>query len=132
MQNILIAVVVLVLAQGAVAHEGPHDAPGAVTAPHGGLAQQTSRFYLELVSESGGVRIYTLDHDMKTVATAGLKMEGVVTFPKKKKSESIQFTTDGDAFVAKVDAKGAHRYTLKASVTQDGKSESSTFTVEPK
>lgn len=132
MKNILTVVVLLILSRGAMAHEGHHEAPGAVSAPHGGMVQQTSRFVLELVSEAGGVRIYTLDHEMKAVATAGLKMEGLVTFPKKKKADSVQFTTDGEAFVAKVDAKGAHRYSLKVSVTHAGQSESSTFTVEPK
>jgi len=121
----------LFFASVSMAHEGHDKSPGTMAAPHGGIVQGTSHIYLELVTKSDGVQVYPFDHEMKPVATKDVKLEGTVALPKKGKAESVKFTTEGDAFVAKVDAKGAHRYSLDLAVTHGGKKEKVKFNVEP-
>ncbi|MBN8538931.1 MAG: hypothetical protein J0L82_00990 [Deltaproteobacteria bacterium] len=115
----------------ASAHEGHDKTPGALAAPHGGLVKGTDHIYLELVTESGGIKIYPLNHDTKPIPVADVKLEGKMSVPRKNKAETVKFTVDGDHFVAKVDAKGAHRYDLDITVTHGGKAEKLKFSVEP-
>jgi hypothetical protein len=115
----------------AMAHEGHDKSPGMVAAPHGGIIKAAGSIYLELVSNKDGVKIYPVDHDMKAVAVTVIQLDGKVLFPKKIKPEAVQFTTEGDAFTAKINAKGSHRYTLNLDVTANGKKESLKFNVEP-
>lgn len=114
-----------------LAHEGHDKTPGAGAAPHGGIIQGTEHIYLELVASGDDVKLYPLDHEMKAIPLAQTKIDAKATFPKKAKGEPVKFSAEGDAFVAKVQAKGAHRYTLDVSVAHDGKNEKVKFTVEP-
>ncbi|HRO67577.1 MAG TPA: hypothetical protein PL182_08440 [Pseudobdellovibrionaceae bacterium] len=114
------------------AHEGHDKTPGSKSAPHGGIIQGTNDLYLELLPTAEGVEIYPLDHDMNPVPLKNVKMKGTMTFPRKTKKEDVTFSDSGDKFLAKIDAKGAHRYTLDLSVTHDGKTEKLKFNVEPK
>lgn len=128
----LILLSAMFLALGAAnAHEGHDKTPGALAAPHGGLIKGTEHLFLELVVESGGIKIYPLDHDTKMIPVADVKLEGKMSIPRKNKTEAVKFTVDGDHFVAKVDAKGAHRYDLEVTVTHGGKPEKLKFSVEP-
>lgn len=113
------------------AHEGHNKTPGAIAAPHGGIVQGTNQLYLELVPSTDGVKIYPMDHDAKPVAVSDIKLEGTAAFPKKAKADPVKFAPEGDAFVAKVESKGAHRYTLNLNVEYKGKKEKAKFTVEP-
>jgi len=54
-----------------------------------------------------------------------------MTIPRKNKTQVLKFTAQDDHFAAKVDAKGAYRYDLEASVTHGGKTEKIKFSVEP-
>ncbi len=114
-----------------LAHEGHDKTPGALAAPHGGVVKGTDHIYLELVTESGGIKIYPLDHATKAVPFTDVKLEGKMSVPRKNKAEIIKFTVDGDHFAAKVDTKGAHRYDLNIKVTHGGKTENLKFSVEP-
>lgn len=129
-QLILFSTMFLALGS-ANAHEGHDKTPGALAAPHGGIIKGTEHIYLELVTESGGVKIYPLDHDTKAIPVADVKLEGKMSVPRKNKAEAVTFAVDGDHFVAKVDAKGAHRYDLDVTVTHGGKPEKLKFSVEP-
>ena len=131
MKNVLTLILALTIQAAALAHEGHDKTPGSIAAPHGGIVQGTSHLYLELVSSTEGVKIYPMDHDAKPVPLTDVKLEGSVTFPKKPKAEGIKFAAEGDAFVAKVAAKGAYRYTLNLNVEHKGKKEKAKFTVEP-
>lgn len=113
------------------AHEGHDKTPGAVAAPHGGVVKGTDSLYWELVNESGGLKLYPLTHDLAPVPLKEIALAGTVTLPKKPKAEPVTFSQDGDAFSAKVDAKGAHRYALDLSVTYKGKKEKVKFQIEP-
>lgn len=132
MKIIFAVTLALVLSHtAAFAHEGHDKTPGAIAAPHGGTVQGTSQLYLELVPSADGVKIYPMDHDGKPVAISDVKLEGTATFPKKSKADLVKFAPEGDAFVSKVAAKGAHRYTLNLNVEYKGKKEKAKFTVEP-
>ena len=131
MKRVLLSIAMLFVSQGAFAHEGHDKAPGAAAAPHGGLIQGSEHLYLELVSSSDGIKIYPLDHDMKAVSVADVKLEGTATLPKKGKGVPVKFSTEKDSFAAKVAVNGAHRYTLDLTVSHKGKKEKVKFTVEP-
>lgn len=114
-----------------LAHEGHDKSPGAVAAPHGGTVQVGSQIILELVSKNDGVEIYAFDHDMKPLNTKDVKVEGKMSLPKKSKAEVLKFTAEGEAFAAKINAKGTHRYTLDLVASYAGKKEKIKFSVEP-
>lgn len=132
-QIIVTAMMLLALgsANEAKAHEGHDKTPGALPLDGFDQIQATDHLYLKLRMEKGGVKIYPFSHENKPVALSGMKLEGTTTSPKKSKPETVAFTPEGDAFTAKVDAKGAHRYTLDVVVTHDGKKEKTKFNVEP-
>lgn len=113
------------------AHEGHDKTPGAVSAPHGGVVKGTSQIYLELVNEAGGIKVYPLTHDSSPIALKEVTIKGTATFPKKAKGEPVSFASGDDHFAAKVNAKGAYRYSLDLTVTYKGKQEKITFQVEP-
>lgn len=131
MKRVIPILATLFFSFGVLAHEGHDKSPGAVAAPHGGVVQGTSHIYLELVTKSDGVHVFPFDHDMKLIPLKDVKLEGTMALPKKGKSEAVKFTPEGDAFTAKIDAKGAHRYTLDLSVVHGGKKEKVKFNVEP-
>lgn len=113
------------------AHEGHDKTPGALAAPHGGMIKGVDHIHLELVSDSTGVKIYPLDHDMKAIPLADVKIEAKMSIPRKSKSEPVKFSAEDDHFIAKINAKGAHRYDLDVTVTHGGKVEKLKFNVEP-
>lgn len=115
----------------AQAHEGHDKTPGALAAPHGGMIKGSDHIYLELVSSAGEIKAYPLDHEMKPVPVADVKLDGKMSIPRKNKSEAVKFTAQADYFLAKVDAKGAHRYELDVTITHGGKAEKLKFSVEP-
>lgn len=115
---------------GTYAHEGHDKMPGAVQAPHGGTVKGTSHLYIELVNEASGIKLYPLTHEMASVTLKDVTIAGTAQAPKKKK-EPVKFTNADDHFEAKVDAKGAYRYTLELTTTYKGKKEKVTFQVEP-
>ena len=112
-------------------HEGHDKTPGALAAPHGGLIKGTDHLYVELVSNQDGLKVYPLDHNMKAIPVADVKIDGKMSIPRKSKSEAVKFSAQSDYFEAKVDAKGAHRYDLDVTVTHGGKAEKVKFSVEP-
>ncbi len=112
------------------AHEGHDKMPGAVQAPHGGTVKGTSQLYIELVNEASGIKLYPLTHEMAPVAPKEVTIVATVQAPKKKK-EAVKFTVADDHYEAKVDAKGAYRYTLELTTTYKGKKEKVVFQVEP-
>lgn len=114
----------------AFAHEGHDKTPGAVAAPHGGQLKGTSQLYVELVPSTNGVKLYAVDHEMKSIAIKDVKIEGTVSLPKKK-AEKLALKASESYLEAKVDAKGAHRYTLDLQVGYKGKTETVSFNVEP-
>ena len=119
------------LALSVFAHEGHDKTPGAMAAPHGGLVQGTTSLYLELVSVKNEVKIYPLDHDSKPLPVSDVKLESMMTLPRKTKAEKVSFMPQEDHFAATIDAKGAHRYELNIDVTYKGKKEKVKFNVEP-
>lgn len=121
------------------AHEG-HTTPGAAKAAHiGGVTKQTKNLFLELLVEGNELKIYPTDHDSKPVPLDQVKIEATLELPKGTKGGgklSFSPMTGSDAkeshFMAQVDTKGAHRYTLKVKATYLNIPGEAKFTVEPK
>jgi hypothetical protein len=104
-----------------------------VAAPHGGSVQGTSDLYIELVTTKEGVTVYPISHEGKALPASGITLKGEFQVPRKGKAEKVNFIPAQDSFSAKIDAKGAYRYTLDLSVGVKGKSEEKLkFNVEPK
>ncbi len=131
MKQLIIAVAMSLAVGTAYAHEGHDKTPGALAAPHGGMVKGTDHIYLEVVSSQNEIKAYPLDHDMKPVPVADVKLDGKMSIPRKNKSEAVKFTPQADYFSAKVDPKGAHRYDLDVTITHGGKAEKLKFSVEP-
>ncbi len=131
MKSLITTIATLVIGLSTFAHEGHDKTPGALTAPHGGQLKGTSQLYVELVSDSSGFKIYTVDHELKTIPVKEVKIEGTAKLPKQKQSEKLALSTSESFLETKVDAKGSHRYTVDLKVTYKGKTESISFNVEP-
>lgn len=111
-------------------HEGHDQLPGA-GAPHGGVLQDLENIHLELLVDTGGIKLYPYDEALKPLALNEVQIEGTATLPKKTKAEKVVFKSEGAAFSATVDAKGAHRYKLEVTATYKGKKNKAKFNVEP-
>ena len=131
MGKMLSLVVTLFIFTSVFAHEGHDKTPGALSAPHGGIVQGTDHLYIELLGSGAAVQVYFYDHEMKPISVQSVKIEGKAVLPKKAGALPISFAVEKDFFTAKVDSKGAHRYTLELSVVHAGKNEKVQFTVEP-
>lgn len=133
MKTLFIALAFIATPYSSFAHEGHDKTPGAVSAPHGGSVQGTSELYIELVTTKDGVIVYPISHDGKALPTSGLSLKGEFQVPRKGKAEKVTFVPAQDSFSAKIDAKGAYRYSLELKVAPKGKKEESLkFNVEPK
>lgn len=113
------------------AHEGHNKTPGALAAPHGGQIKGTDQLYLELVADTEGIKLYPLDHDLKPVVLADVKVEGTFQLPRAKKSETLQWTSGENYFSSKVKVKSTHRYNVDLKVSFKNKTDKLNFTVEP-
>lgn len=123
----------LMLTHPSFAHEGHDTVPGAIQAPHGGTMKGAKEYYIELVNDTSGIKLYPFTHDLKPVPTGDVTITATAQAPKKKK-EKVNLTAIEDHFEAKVDAKGAYRYTLELEVAPKGakaKKEKIAFQVEP-
>lgn len=131
MKVIAAAVISFLFINFASGHEGHDKTPGAINAPHGGQLKGTSQLYIELVSDSSGVKLYTIDHDLKTIPIKEVKIEASMKLPKQKRGEKLQFRSNESFLETKIDAKGSHRYILELKVTYKSKTELISFNVEP-
>lgn len=131
MKSLITIIAILVTGLSVLAHEGHDKTPGAITAPHGGQLKGTSQYYVELISDSSGFKLYTMDHDLKAIPIKDVKIEGSMRLPKKNQSQKLSLNTSESFLETKVDAKGSHRYIVDLKVTYKGKTESLSFNVEP-
>lgn len=131
MKLFIVTLTTILLSMTSMAHEGHDKTPGALSAPHGGQIKGTSQLYVELVSDQSGFKLYAVDHDLKTIPTKEVKIEGTMKLPKQKQSEKLAFNSSDSYLEAKVNAKGSHRYIVELNVNYKGKTEKLSFNVEP-
>jgi len=131
MKSFITALATVIIGLSSLAHEGHDKTPGTIAAPHGGQLKGTSQLYVELVSDPTGFKLYTVDHDLKTIPIKDVKIEGAMKLPKQKQSEKLTLNSSESFLETKVDAKGSHRYTVDLKVTYKGKTEGISFNVEP-
>lgn len=130
----LFTFVILIMTTGFIqAHEGHDKVPGAqiskMVPP--GQVKTTSHMFVEVKEEKGTVKVLVFDHDRNDIPTKDVGIVASVKFPRKSKSEKVDFKVVGNMFEAQVDAKNSHRYTLDMTVTHGGKSEKMSFNIEP-
>lgn len=117
------------------AHNGvDHDAPTTLKAPKGGIIKSLDESKIEVVSKGSNIKIYVYGKDLKPTPPTGLKIDATAVMPRGKTAEVIPLSTGSNFFEGSFDAKGAHRYTLKLSVTElkSNRTEVLTFTIEPR
>lgn len=131
MKSLITALAILLTGLSLFAHEDHDKTPGTLTAPHGGQLKGTSQLYVELVSDASGFKLYTADHELKTIPIKEVKIDGSVKLPKQKQSNKLTVKVSESFFESKVNAKGFHRYTVDLNVTYKGKTESVSFNIEP-
>lgn len=112
------------------AHEGHDHGPKSAQATQGGVLHQGKKVGLEVVQESGELKLYPLDATAKPLKASDVKVSGTYELPKGK-PEPLALTAKGDYLSAKVDAKGAHRFGVKLKVDYQGSAEDFSFQVEP-
>lgn len=117
----------------AVAHEG-HDAPTTLKAPKGGVLKELMEARVEVVSKGKDLKIYFYDKEMKPTQVSGFKVSARAELPRTKKIENLELKAQETFFESSYDAQGAHRYTLKLTVTDLKLNDTDhlTFTIEPK
>jgi hypothetical protein len=121
----------MIISTCALGHEGHNQTPGAVAAPNGGSVKGTRSTYLEAVYESGQIKLYVYDHDMKKMDASKFKIKAQVKLPKSVKATELELVESGGVFSSKVDVKGAHRFLLDLVLDINGKSEKASFNIEP-
>ncbi len=131
MKLLILALTLVCLPVTGFAHEGHDKMPGAMPLDGFDQIQATGDLYLKLKVVGDGVKVSPFTHENKPVPVGELVLDGAVKLPKKAKSEKVVFVAEGDAFAAKIDAKGSHRYALEITVSHAGKKEKVTFNVEP-
>lgn len=117
------------------AHEGhDHDAPTVIEAPKGGVVKSLEKSHVEVVGRGKNVAIYLYDGEMKPVDPSGFKVVAKAELPRKKGADNVALSQKGNALEGTFDAKGAHRYTLKLTITDPkvGHEDKLNFTIEPK
>lgn len=125
----------IVLAQGALAHEG-HEEPKSLPVLKGGTTKGNENFYFEYVYKTGGGTIYLYTHDAKAAAVAGIEASAeyeVKTGPKKTEKIPAKLTAAENSWT--VDAKlptNVKKYTLLFKVKDKGHDDTMKFVVEPK
>lgn len=133
MKYLLIALILATVP--ALAHEGHnHDAPTTIQAPKGGVVKALDEARLEVVAKGKDIKIYVYDKGMKPREAAELKIAATAELPRNKKIDTINFEAKGNQFEGTYDAKGAHRFALKLSVTDSktGRTDNLSFNIEPR
>ncbi|MEY4632226.1 MAG: hypothetical protein RIQ81_2346 [Pseudomonadota bacterium] len=131
----LLILTLSVFASPTRAHNGvDHDAPTTVKAPKGGIIKSLDDSKVEVVSKGSSIKIYVYGNDLKPIPATTLKIDATAVMPRSKKSEVVSLSMAENMFEGSYDAKGAHRYTLRLSVTElkSNRTEILTFTIEPR
>ncbi len=131
MKSLILISITLLITTTTYSHEGHNKTPGSISAPHGGKIKGTSQLYIELVSDSNGIKLYPMDHDLKSISPKEIKIKGTITFPKNKNKIPLSINPLELYFESKVDSKGSHRYTVELNIIYKGKTENINFNVEP-
>ncbi len=128
--KILIALTAVFFSHGTIlAHDG--HGLSTVTAPKGGVIRNTKDFYLELVRHENHLRVFVYDHDLKPLDVSKYTASFAATLPKKT-PEKLKPEVKADHWELTFDAKGAHRYTLSVTASNNGHDNKAEWVVEPR
>lgn len=113
----------------AFAHEGhDHGAP-TFQAPKGGVLKSASFGHFELVKKGSEAQIYWYDESGKQIETQDLQLTAELELPRKKPTP-LTLANNKTHWSAQIDAKGAHRFTLKVNMQKGCEKDYVTFTIE--
>lgn len=130
MKHLVVSFLILSISPLASAHEGHDHGPAIAQAPHGGTFQKGKKIAIEIVQEGGELKIYPLTTALKALKSSDINITATYELPKKK-AEGLSLQSSDDFFVAKVDAKGAHRFKLDLNISYQGSKENLSFQIEP-
>jgi hypothetical protein len=128
---IQITILGVLIGFSAFAHEGhDHGAP-SFQAPRGGILKSALDYHFELVRDKNTVQIYAYDQAGKELPTNKFKTTAELELPRQKKT-GLPLVDKKTNWEATVDAKGAHRFTLKLNLEAGNEKDYVSFTVENK
>lgn len=113
------------------AHEGHDHGAASFQAPKGGILKSIENSHFELVRSGQNIQIYAYDEQGKALATSKFKTNAELELPRQKKT-ALAMTDKGTHWEANVDAKGAHRFTVRFNVDDGKEKDYVSFTVETK
>lgn len=120
------------------AHEGDHG-PGSVPPQKGGVMRALETVNLELVYQDKLVKIYPFETKVDPKSPSKLDPSDPKKYPVSATLElpkggprPLALRVEGDHWLAQVDPKGAHRFTVVLAIEQGGHSDKIKWTVEPK
>ncbi len=94
--------------------------------PHGGKIYQTEKYFLEMVSNPGGIRLYILNRHLKPLSPG--EMEGTLLLKFPDGSQKISdLTKEGDYFKATLPSNPNHGFIAIATVRVNGKKQVGRF-----
>lgn len=127
--TIILFTYLLIAFTGVKAHDGhDHGAP-TFQPPKGGILQTAQHGHFELVNQGNKIQVYVYDMKGNAKETKGLTLTTELELPRKK-AEKINLVDNGNFWEAKIDSKGAHRFTLKISINDGKETDYVKFTVE--
>ncbi|MGE3684058.1 MAG: hypothetical protein AB7G93_20245 [Bdellovibrionales bacterium] len=129
----------LVLSFSARAHEGHDYGSGSVPLQKGGVMRSLETVHLELVYKDKSIWIYPFEvksdpknpGKLKPAEPGKFPVSATVELPKAK-PQLVELKPAGDHWIASLDPKGAHRFTVILKITQGGHDDQVKWTVEPK
>lgn len=110
--------------------EHDHGAP-TFQPPKGGILKSTHSAHFELVKGAKGISLYAYDKAGKGLPTKGLTLSAELEIPRQK-ATPVTLTNKETHWEANVDAKNAHRFTLKVNIIDGKEKDYVKFTVENK
>lgn len=111
------------------AHEGHDHGASTFQAPKGGILKTTFNAHFELVKLQNVINLYVYDKDGKNLPTKDYRLTAELELPRKK-STPIALNDKSTHWETTVDAKGAHRFTLKINIDNGKEKDHVKFTVE--
>ncbi len=112
-----------------IAHEDHNQAPGAITANHGGTVKAGKEINLEYVVTGNEVKIYPVSHEGKDLTAADVSLTATTKLPKGK-TEAAKLELKDGAFVTTTDFKSAFRIEVVVTAVTKGKKDIFKFQIE--
>lgn len=132
MRSLILSLIAAFISSSAPAHEGHSHGPSGPEAVNGGVVKEGKSLNMELVSQSGEVKLFPAAKDGKPLSVESVELSATAQ-PRGKPKAKITLQPSGTHFLGKIDAKGSKRLELKVEASLKGSKakDAFVFQVEP-